>query len=65
MGDGLLPKSAHPEALTEDKVSEPVGPIDALSSAVKLANLFKLPIVIVRIATISGKRNGANFLGAG
>ena len=40
------PKSAS-EALTEDKVSEPVGPIDALSGAVKLANQYKLAIVVV------------------
>ena len=41
----LCPKTAHPE-LDEDKISGDLAPTDALSSAVKLANLFKLEIVI-------------------
>jgi hypothetical protein len=50
-GDGRWAKVHCPayanSALREDKTSEDMAPKDALASAVKLANEFKLAIVVV------------------
>jgi hypothetical protein len=42
----VCPKSAH-ESFAADRVTEPMAPKDALSGAVRLANKFKLAIVVL------------------
>ncbi len=42
----VCPKSAH-ESFAADRVTEPMAPKDALSGAVRLANQFKLAIVVL------------------
>ncbi len=42
----VCPKSAH-ESFVADRVTEPMAPKDALSGAVRLANKFKLAIVVL------------------
>ncbi len=42
----VCPKSAH-EFFVADRVTEPMPPKDALSGAVRLANKWKLPIVVL------------------
>jgi hypothetical protein len=45
VGDGRLPHK-RPESLTEDRITEPMAPNDALSGAVRLANQLKIAIVV-------------------
>jgi hypothetical protein len=42
----VCPKTAH-ESFPADRVTEPMPPADALSGAVRLANRFKLAIVVL------------------
>ena len=42
----VCPKSAH-ESFAADRVTEPMAPKDALSGAVRLANQYKLAIVVL------------------
>ncbi len=42
----VCPKTAH-ESFAADRVTEPMAPKDALSGAVRLANKFKLAIVVL------------------
>jgi hypothetical protein len=41
----ICPKRAH-EFLTEDRITEPMAPNDALSGAVRLANQLKIALVV-------------------
>ena len=41
----VCPKSAH-ESLTEDRITEPMAPKDALSGAAQLANQLKIALVV-------------------
>jgi hypothetical protein len=53
----FCPASAH-EALRADRMSEPLPPKDAMAGAVKLANEFKLAIVVLDPDTVWRKEWG-------